>query len=96
MRETCKKYKIKQPRFFSCYTIEQLNAASKKIGFPLIIKPVDNRGNLGVSKVEKETDIKSAFFDAIINSHSREILVEEFIEGRHITVDGCRQRWCPS
>ena len=89
MRETCKKYKIKQPRFFSCYTIEQLNAASKKIGFPLIIKPVDNRGNLGVSKVEKETDIKSAFFEAIINSHSREILVEEFIEGRHITVDGC-------
>ena len=89
MRETCQKYKIKQPKFFSCHTFEQLNIACKKIGFPLIIKPVDNRGNFGVSKVVKETDLKKAFFEAVINSHSREILVEKFIEGKHITVDGC-------
>ncbi|MAJ13370.1 MAG: hypothetical protein CMN44_00145 [SAR116 cluster bacterium] len=92
MRKNCKKNKIEQPRFFNCHTLEQIEFASKKIGFPLIIKPVDNRGNFGVSKVEKSSEIKKAFFDGIINSHSREVLVEEFIEGVHVTVDGCLDR----
>ena len=44
-------------------------------------------------KVEKETELKRAFFEAIINSHSREILVEKFIEGKHVTVDGCMDKY---
>lgn len=88
-RQTCNKTGIKQPKFYVCNSFEDLKAGIKKIGgYPAIVKPVDNRGNFGVNKVEKEEDLKDAFFDAVSNSHSREFIVEQFISGTLMIVDG--------
>lgn len=56
----------------------------KELGFPVAVKP-DNQGStVGFSRVEKEDKLSSAMERAKKFSHK--ILVEEFIEGRELTV----------
>ena len=83
-----KKTGIKIPEFELCWTPEHVHAFAGKYGYPIIIKPVDNRGSFGVLKIENEDAINLSFYNSIIHSHSRTLLIEEFIEGMHITVDG--------
>jgi biotin carboxylase len=89
MRERCREHHIVQPRFAACRTIEEVREAADLIDFPVIVKPVDNRGAFGVRRVNRAEDLESAFLHALMNAHSREVLVEAFIEGTHLTVDGC-------
>ena len=79
---------IKIPEFSVCTNTAQALSFSENIGYPVILKPVDNRGSFGVSKVSGEDGIYDAYFSALTNSHSRYVLVEKFISGVHITVDG--------
>lgn len=76
------------PAFRLCKSPVEAQEAAKEIGYPVVLKPVDNRGSFGVNKVSVSKQIRSAYWDALLNSHSRFVLVEEFIEGVHITVDG--------
>lgn len=89
MRERCREHHILQPRFMPCRTLEDVTKAAELIGFPLIIKPTDNRGSFGVHKLDYPEQLQAAYLDALMNAHSREVLVEAYIEGIHITVDGC-------
>lgn len=89
MRLRCRDHHITQPRFFPCHTIEEATSAADVIGWPVIVKPVDNRGAFGVNVAHDEGALAAAFLDALMNAHSREVIVEAYIEGTHITVDGC-------
>ena len=93
MREACKKEHILQPRFFEVKNAEEAKLACNLIGFPIIVKPVDNRGSYGVNIVNKILELNDCFLDSLSNSHSRQVIIEAFIEGKHITVDGyCDQK----
>jgi biotin carboxylase len=64
------------------------------MSFPLIVKPVDRGGSIGVAKVERETEVNPALSNAIFKSFSGGAVVEEFISGREFSVemiskDGC-------
>lgn len=87
-RSLAKEKNLKIPTFLLCSNKDDVVAFANLHGFPLIIKPVDNRGSFGVNKISSELDIESAYEDAMVNSHSRLVIIEEFIEGMHITVDG--------
>jgi biotin carboxylase len=89
MRERCREHQIFQPRFIPCRTEDEAYAAADLIGFPVIVKPVDNRGSFGVHRVDRSEDLQPAFFNAVLNAHSREVLIEAYVEGIHVTVDGC-------
>jgi len=87
-RRKAKKANITVPEFQFCVNINDVHAFVKKVGFPIILKPLDNRGSYGVNKVIDYNEIESAFFEALINSHSRTILAEKFIQGQEVTIDG--------
>lgn len=55
--------------------------------YPLIVKPSDRSGSLGVTKVGNKEDLISAVENAISLSFKGEALIEEFIEGREISVE---------
>lgn len=55
--------------------------------FPLIVKPSDRSGSLGVVKVEREEDLIPAIKEAQDYSFKHEAIVEQFIEGREISVE---------
>lgn len=79
---------IFQPEFVSCTTFEEARRAVEEIGLPIVFKPVDNRGAFGVTRVDDVREVEAAYLVALANSHSREVLVERWIDGRHVTVDG--------
>lgn len=88
MRIKCQECGVLQPGFYPCSTLKEVKEAIKKLNLPVIIKPIDNRGNFGVNKISELSEVEHSFYEALANSHSREILVEKFIDGKMIMIDG--------
>lgn len=55
--------------------------------YPLIVKPTDRSGSLGVEKVERKEDLPEAIERARKNSFSKEVIIEEFAEGVEVSVE---------
>jgi len=75
------------PKYKELFNIEELKSTIKNWGFPLIIKPVDNRGARGVVRINNETDIDWAWDFARQNSLTKRIMVEEFLEGPQVSTE---------
>ena len=54
---------------------------------PLIVKPADRSGSLGVTKVENLDTLKEAIDNALACSFKKQAMVEEFVGGREISVE---------
>lgn len=59
----------------------------RDVQLPLIVKPSDRSGSLGVTKVETPAAFFPAVTKAITASFKKEAMVEEYIEGREISVE---------
>jgi biotin carboxylase len=79
---------VKQPNFRGVRTLEEARQAAAEIGFPAILKPIDSRGTFGITILKDETELENAYFYAITNSPSRSLIIENFINGTLVTVDG--------
>ena len=73
------------PKYW-CLT-EQSPITDNLSPLPLIVKPSDRSGSLGVVKVEREEDLLPAIKAAQAYSFKHEAIVEQFIEGREISVE---------
>ncbi len=87
MRETFQKYNVPSPAFHCVRTVEEAHTATEKIGFPVVVKPVDNAGSRGVNKVDLKNEVTEAFGIARSFSRSGEVIVEGFIEGIECTIE---------
>lgn len=88
-RKFAEKGKIPQPKFRLCMTFNEVIKAVDELGLPVMLKPIDNRGAIGVKKVEVKKDLESVFFSTLSHSHARQLLVEEFIDGMiQINIEG--------
>lgn len=58
-----------------------------KFSYPLIVKPVDCNSSKGVKLVENIEDMKNAFVEAKNLSRSGNVIIEEFITGKELSVD---------
>jgi biotin carboxylase len=87
-RETLRNSGVPQPRYELCRFFSEAENAASQIGYPVIVKPIDNRGSFGVSRVNHPAELSGAYQSALANAHSRLVLIEEFIHGVHITIDG--------
>jgi len=65
----------------------ELESVAKKIGFPLILKPVDSAGSRGVQLVENLKTLKDAYKNAIKYSESSEVLLEEVLSGPEVSTE---------
>ena len=73
------------PAYHRITSFEQLD--SKELQFPVIVKPTDRSGSLGITKVERQMELQTAIETALDCSFKHEAIVEEFIEGREISVE---------
>ena len=65
-------------------TIDEIKQSMK---LPLIVKPADRSGSLGVTKVENIEELKEAIDNAHTCSFKKQAMVEEFVGGREISVE---------
>lgn len=80
------------PQQYVVYSEREAQRAAKRIGFPVVIKPLDANHGRGVSiNLETEEQITVAFDDAKKHGSSRAILVESYVVGfdhRMLVVNG--------
>jgi len=79
---------IKQPIFRQIRCPEDLTMAIPVVNFPAILKPVDSRGTIGVTIIQNVEELHEAYYEALNNSPSRTLILEQFIQGTLVTVDG--------
>ncbi len=78
------------PRQEQTYTPDEAVRAARRLGYPVVVKPLDANHGRGVSiGLENEEQVRTAFAQA--RDHSRTVLVETFIRGldhRMLVVNG--------
>lgn len=85
MRQAFSAAGIPCPAYKEITSFEQLDTESLRL--PLIVKPTDRSGSLGITKVERLEDLHDAVETALQCSFKHDAIVEEFIEGREISVE---------
>ena len=98
MRELVREAGLKNPRYRVCdSTDEALEAieadhpdAPGGVGLPCVVKPTDAQASRGVQRVEHRKDLLPALEEAFRFSRQGRILVEEYLVGTEVTVEGCR------
>ncbi|NBV76328.1 MAG: ATP-grasp domain-containing protein [Methylococcaceae bacterium] len=80
-RKTFAKKGIPQPVFEVVSSVKEAKCAAKKTGYPCVLKAPDSSGSKGVFKVNCESEIKSAFDEALLYTKGSDLILEEFISG---------------
>lgn len=75
------------PWFSSVKSYDNLKEIVRRKGFPLIIKPVDNRGARGVLRLTANVNLWWAYNYALEHSASKRVIVEEYLEGLQISTE---------
>ena len=72
------------PRYARLSRTDDVTAAARWLGLPVIVKPACEGSSVGVSRVFKETDLAQAV--ALAARYQGELLMEQLIEGQELTV----------
>lgn len=84
MRQQLTSFEVASPKY-QLVKKEEENVTD--FTFPLIVKPTDRSGSIGVAKVNSEKELSFAVQRAIVCSFSKTAIVEEFVEGREVSVE---------
>lgn len=68
-------------------TADDIHDIAERIQFPLIVKPVDRAGKLGISKVTTPEELNTAFNYAKAVSRSGKVILEQFMVGPEVSVE---------
>ena len=88
MRKAAKKAGVNVPDFDKAQCVEDAVAIAERLGYPLIMKPVDSSGSRGVRKVENAQDIIDNFEYTKSKSKKENVIIERFITGKEYLADG--------
>ena len=81
MRKAFERFQIPQPKFKVIDSIDEALISAKQIGFPCIIKAPDSSASRGIVRVNNQNEVSYGFNEASRYSRSKNLLVEEYIEG---------------
>lgn len=70
------------------YSLAEARGAAERIGYPVVVKRVDSSGSRGITVVEQPEKLEEAYHYASERSTRDYVLVEGFIRGTEIGVDG--------
>ena len=96
LEKTTNKYKMRKafreaglitPNNFLISDVEQINDIISQLSYPCIIKPIDRAGSAGVIKVDSDTDLKNSILYSMNESISKQIIIEEYIEGNEYSCE---------
>ena len=85
MKAMLKKANVPTSDFIAVSGLEDLGQIHLK--YPLIIKPSDASGSIGITKISREEDLKEAVNIALSLSRNHQAIVEEFVMGPEIQID---------
>lgn len=87
-RDFLKKHGFNCPNAKSFKSVEEAKKSLSEFQFPLMVKPTDSSGSKGVSRIDSIEELGFAFNDAIANSITKTVIIEEYIEMAHECMNG--------
>ena len=75
---------LRVPYAFRCTTSKEIEEASEKIGFPVIVKPIAGAGSADTYRVDTAEQLQHVLK---LVRHVKEVSCEEFVDGREFTYD---------
>jgi len=87
MRRRLKTCGVPVPEFRTSSIREEAIELACEVGFPLVIKPVDNMGARGIRRLDNLMDLLEWFPVAQGNSRSGEVILEEYMTGPEVSID---------
>lgn len=79
---------VRTAEFECVYTLVEAIEASERIGYPVILKCVDKSGSRGIVRADCKADVESAYNYAKAASNAPHILVEKYLKGKELGLDG--------
>jgi biotin carboxylase len=87
MRQSLADAGIESTRLALVGSLEEADAATAQIGFPVVVKPPDSQGSRGVRRVRGPAELADCFAVAQRYSRCGRVIVEEYLEGTEVIVD---------
>lgn len=87
MRERCRQAGIPSPKYTRAFNLAEAKAAANKIGYPVVVKPVDSQASRGVGRVSNADELLDWFEKALTYSRDGGVLIEELLLGTECTVE---------
>ncbi|QDV07515.1 argininosuccinate lyase [Planctomycetes bacterium Poly30] len=84
MKATLDAHGIRTPHHYRASTGAEVQEAAAKVGYPLIVKPIDGAGSADTYVVRTDGELEGVL---VAVKHVPEVSVEEFIEGEEFTYD---------
>ncbi|MDB5988717.1 MAG: hypothetical protein JWQ10_120 [Herbaspirillum sp.] len=88
MRKFCQRNNFPTPAYELCRNIADAIRFVRTHGFPVVMKPPANQSSRGVAKVTSNDELEHAYESALLQSNDKTVLIEKFIGGTELTVDG--------
>ncbi len=84
MKERIAAAGLRVPAASRCHTVSEARAAAERIGYPLIIKPIDGAGSANTYRLESKAELEQVLprLDRV-----PVVSVEEFVDGEEFTYD---------
>ncbi len=86
-RERFRAAGVPQPAFELCRSVAEADEAAARLGYPCVLKAPDRQGQRGLGLVRGPEDVTAAASEAVEASRGGLCLVEEYAEGREVTVN---------
>ncbi len=86
MRKKCSELGVQVLPYKEVCTLEEVEAFWKQY-ISIIIKPADNQGSRGVSKIEKQGELAERFEEARGYSKNNKVIVEKFLDGHEFVFE---------
>lgn len=87
MKQALQNNGVSTAKFLKVNKTEDLADVIKKLSFPLMVKPVDLQGSLGIYIAKTEKELYDGFEAAMKETKENYCIIEEYIDGIHICAE---------
>ena len=91
MRRNIKINELYHPKYKICNSIKEIKDFFLELNRYIIIKPLNSQSSRGISIIDEMSSIESAYIKALEFSSDDRVLVEEYIDGIELTVEGFKK-----
>lgn len=88
MRDIFKEHNIPGPKHLVTFSSKTTDNICNELEFPLVVKPTDSSGSKGVALVTNPHQLQKQISKSLGFSKSKSVIVEEFMEGIEIALEG--------
>lgn len=87
MRRRLRQYGVPCPDFREVRHLDEALDAGAELGYPVVIKPVDNMGARGVRRIDSPEAMRDYLPVTIFNSREGAAVIEEYMDGPEVSID---------